>query len=64
MAKNPFSIFLFLKSICFTYSYWQKENILGQWEYVGQVLLKKRNPTKYSWPVEMCWTGTFKNKKT
>ena len=39
------------------------ENILGQWKYVGQVLLKIRNPRKYSWPVEICWTGTFKNKK-
>jgi hypothetical protein len=24
------------------------ENIHGQWEYVGQVLLKIRNPRKYS----------------
>jgi hypothetical protein len=24
------------------------ENILGRWEYVGQVLLKIRNPRKYS----------------
>jgi hypothetical protein len=26
--------------------------------------LKKRNPRKYSWPVGICWTGTFKNKKS
>jgi hypothetical protein len=26
------------------------ENILGQWKYAGQVLLKIRKSRKYSWP--------------
>jgi hypothetical protein len=30
------------------------ENIHGQWEYVGQVLLKIRKPRKHSWPVGIC----------
>jgi hypothetical protein len=37
--------------ICWTGIFEKKEtleNILGQWEYVGQVLLKIRNPRKYS----------------
>jgi hypothetical protein len=29
---------------------------------VGQILLKTRLPRKYSWPVKICGTDTFKNK--
>jgi hypothetical protein len=38
------------------------ENILGQWKYAGQVLLKIRKSRKYSWPVGVCGRDTFKNK--
>jgi hypothetical protein len=38
------------------------ENILGQWEYVGQVLLKIGITRKYFLPVGICETDTFKNK--
>jgi hypothetical protein len=76
MAKNPFSIFLFLK-VSVSHIPTGKKYFLvipifkvpvqhiptGQEYFLGFLFFNQKKPRKYFWPVGICWTGTFKNKK-